>query len=328
MKRPGRHVLHQSLCLLATVLLFAGLRPLQREIDRLREAEGVAPPTQDPAEIVPILVLGGFRGVAVDILWIRGEARREQKEYYELMAIYNLISKLQPDFPTVWIFQAWNMAYNIAHEWVAKEDKWDWIKAGLAFATKGADKNPRSADMLYYVGHLYWHRFNDSVFRENGDYFREQLRKEQGLDNYEVAFEWMTKSLAYESKVTGHEVHFRMTYHVLADAARRNLMQGDRHRAMDYTRRALRVCARYRNRHPDDDLSKDHQSVMEMHLLKMEIDDCTARARAAQKAGEASSAADFAKQCVAKCETFAKKYGDPVGALEKRVGEMRQVLGP
>ncbi len=76
----------------------------------------------DLTENVPMLLLGSFRGVAVDFLWARAIVRHEEKKYYELLTINNLISKLQPNFPAVWIFQAWNMAYNIAHEWDAPQN--------------------------------------------------------------------------------------------------------------------------------------------------------------------------------------------------------------
>src|SRR3972149_5341124 len=108
----------------------------------------------DPTESIPLLLLGGFRGIAVDFLWARAVTRHEEKKYYELLTINNLIAKLQPNFPAVWIFQAWNMAYNIAHEWDSPQNKWKWVSAGLLFARKGALKKPGRGDLFLWRLHL------------------------------------------------------------------------------------------------------------------------------------------------------------------------------
>ncbi|MBM4080310.1 MAG: hypothetical protein FJ278_11475, partial [Planctomycetes bacterium] len=90
----GRKV--QVLCLLLAIVLVVCSRPLQSRISHLREREGLEVAGQEPAEVVPILIMGGFRGVAVDVLWIRAMARQEERKFYELLAIFNVIAKLQP----------------------------------------------------------------------------------------------------------------------------------------------------------------------------------------------------------------------------------------
>ncbi|MCB1282299.1 MAG: hypothetical protein KDB18_12335, partial [Salinibacterium sp.] len=57
--------------------------------------------------------LGAFRGLAVDILWIKVDYMKSKGLYYEVMADAEKITKLQPRFPAVWSFQGHNMAYNI-----------------------------------------------------------------------------------------------------------------------------------------------------------------------------------------------------------------------
>src|SRR3972149_1747196 len=172
----------------------------------------------DPTESIPLLLLGGFRGIAVDFLWARAVTRHEEKKYYELLTINNLISKLQPDFPAVWIFQAWNMAYNIAHEWDSPQNKWKWVSAGLHFAKKGALKNPGSGDLFFELGFMYAHLFDQRYFKY-ATFNREQLKKEEGDDNYEAALFWMRKSVVNAPKLRNIAAIERTICHTLWKAA-------------------------------------------------------------------------------------------------------------
>ncbi|HUV39121.1 MAG TPA: hypothetical protein VMY39_05875, partial [Planctomycetota bacterium] len=61
---------------------------------------------------VGLLLMGGFRGVAVDILWLRVNALHQERRYEEEISLIELITHLQPHYTSVWIFQGWNIAYN------------------------------------------------------------------------------------------------------------------------------------------------------------------------------------------------------------------------
>ncbi len=208
----------------------------------------------EPTESVPLLLLGGLRGIAVDFLWVRAIARHEEKKYYELLTINNLISKLQPNFPAVWIFQAWNMAYNIAHEWDAPQNKWKWIHAGLNFAKKGALKNPESGDLFFELGYMYLHLF-DRRFFPYADYYREQLKKEDGEDNYEVSISWLRKSLLHAPKLHNTLAIERTICHALWFASLCAEREGHLQKALEYTESAIHEWETYRTNHPDDSLT-------------------------------------------------------------------------
>ena len=60
------------------------------------------------------VALGGFRGLIANALWIRANDLQEEGKYFEMVQLADWITKLQPHFTTVWIHQAWNMAYNIS----------------------------------------------------------------------------------------------------------------------------------------------------------------------------------------------------------------------
>ena len=205
----------------------------------------------DPTESIPLLLLGGLRGVAVDFLWARAIARHEEKKYYELLTINNLISKLQPNFPAVWIFQAWNMAYNIAHEWDLAQNKWKWIRTGLNFAKKGAVKNPNSGDLFFEIGYMYLNLFDQRYFKY-ADYYREQLKKEDGEDNYEESLYWLRRSLLNSPKMHNILAIERTVCHALWYASLCAEKEGNYHKALEYVALALNEWETYRTNHPED----------------------------------------------------------------------------
>src|SRR3989338_8318659 len=117
-----------------------------------RETSKTAVYRYDPSESIPLLLLGGLRGIAVDFLWARAIARHEEKKYYELLTINNLIAKLQPDFPAVWIFQAWNMAKNHAPRREGRTKKRKMNRSGIKLWKKRTGKNPVSGDLFFELG--------------------------------------------------------------------------------------------------------------------------------------------------------------------------------
>ncbi len=229
----------------------------------------------DPTESVPLLLLGGFRGIAVDFLWARALARHEGKKYYELLTINNLICKLQPNFPAVWIFQAWNMAYNIAHEWDAPQNKWKWIRNGLNFAKKGAIKNPDSGDLFFELGYMYLHLFDQRFFKY-APYYREQLQKEDGEDNYETSLYWLRTSLSNTPKLHNVSSIERTICHALWYASVCAEREGHLDKALKYTASAINEWKDYRTSHPEDTSTNINEfiSILEkrneflQHLLR------------------------------------------------------------
>lgn len=205
----------------------------------------------NPTENIPLLLLGGLRGIAVDFLWARAIARHEEKKYYELLTINNLISRLQPNFPAVWIFQAWNMAYNIAHEWDAPQNKWKWIYAGLDFAKKGTLKNPKNGDLFFELGYMYFHLFDQRYFKYAA-YYREQLKKENGEDNYVVSLSWLQRSLLHTHKLHNILAVERTICHVLWQASLCAEREGNVHKALEYAKSAIDGWEKYRINHSDD----------------------------------------------------------------------------
>ncbi len=205
----------------------------------------------DPAESVPLLLMGGLRGIAVDFLWARAITRHDEKKYYEFLTINNLIARLQPNFPAVWIFQSWNMAYNISREWDSPQNKWKWIYAGLEFAKKGAVKNPNNGDLFFELGYMYVHLFNEQYFKY-ADYYRTQLKEKGGEDNYESAIQWFRKSLQHSIEIHNRLSVERTICHTLWHASLCAEKEGNFDKALNYVETALQEWNMYRTHHPED----------------------------------------------------------------------------
>lgn len=174
----------------------------------------------DPTSSTMVLVLGGLRGAAVNVLWIQALEMQKEHDWTNLEPVVESIVKLQPHFIYIWTFQGWNLAYNVSVEWDAVEDKYYWIKRGIKFLRRGTEENQHSPELRWDVGWTYFHKIGKSdeatVMRklfhkddkpEIGADGREQLafnRDENWyridhaapFDNYEVSREWFKSSVS------------------------------------------------------------------------------------------------------------------------------------
>ena len=105
--------------------------------------------------LMKLFLLGGFRGIVADLLWLRAEEQKRAHDWDRLSTTVDLITKLQPHFLRIWTFQGWNLAYNVSVEWDAPEDKYQWIKKGIQFVQDGVRKNRRSPDLVWDTAWTY-----------------------------------------------------------------------------------------------------------------------------------------------------------------------------
>src|SRR5690606_9111775 len=103
----------------------------------------------DPPQVGLGIAMGAFRGLFVNFLWIRANQLKEDGRFYEAIDLARAITKLQPRFPQVWVFHAWNMAYNISVSTQTPEERWQWVQAGIRLLRdQGIPANPN--DMLIH----------------------------------------------------------------------------------------------------------------------------------------------------------------------------------
>jgi hypothetical protein len=138
--------------LLAVALLFASGR-VQKNLNRDRDALGltISQPLQDAPPLLALTTqaLGGFRGLISNFLWMRANDLQLNDQYFEAAQLANWITDLEPHFTQVWVYQGWNMAYNISVKFSSPADRWRWVQNGIdLLRDRGLQYNPN--DLLIY----------------------------------------------------------------------------------------------------------------------------------------------------------------------------------
>ena len=113
---------------IALVALAAGGWECQRG-GAARAAEVTTAPS--PAAEMIVAGLGGFRGIAAEVVWFRADRLQDEGRYAELAQLAAWLTFLEPHTPEVWAFTAWNLAYNVSVMMPTFADRWRWVQAGL-----------------------------------------------------------------------------------------------------------------------------------------------------------------------------------------------------
>jgi hypothetical protein len=114
-----------------------------------------------PSLAFATVAMGAFRGLVVDILWMRADKLKEEGQFFDAKQLAEWITILQPRFVAVWDVLAWNMAYNIsaaipASQW---EERWRWVKNGYELLRdKGIEKNPNSIILYRALAWTFQHK--------------------------------------------------------------------------------------------------------------------------------------------------------------------------
>lgn len=108
------------------------------------------------------LTLTGSRGVAVTALWLSAIDKQKRNDFHEFEQRVQWVTKLQPNFITPWIFQSWNIAYNVSVEMHGSGDMYFYIARGIDLLAQGERQNRRSPDMRYQIAFYYQNKFGVS----------------------------------------------------------------------------------------------------------------------------------------------------------------------
>lgn len=131
-----------------------------------------------PIMVFSTVVLGGFRGLIADVLWLRVSYMQEKGEYFEMVQLSNWITKLEPGSTEVWAYHAWNMAYNISVMMSDPADGWRWIKNGISLLRdEGLVYNPDDPALYRELGWLYQNKIGRAT-GESGIYYRQMFAEE------------------------------------------------------------------------------------------------------------------------------------------------------
>lgn len=117
------------------------------------------------------LTLTGASGFAVTGLWWAAIEAQKKHEWNELELLVRSVIKLQPHFVTPWLFQSWNLSYNVAVESDRVNDKYYYVTRGIELLSQGERQNrlryqPAAGDavevghpdMRFYLGFYHQHK--------------------------------------------------------------------------------------------------------------------------------------------------------------------------
>jgi len=133
---------------------------------------GDAPPSLAFATVA----MGAFRGLIVDVLWMRADKLKQDGKFFDSKQLAEWISMLQPRFAAVWDFHAWNMAYNIsvAIPNTQCQERWRWVRNGYELLRdKGIEYNPHSIMLYRQLSWIFLHKIGDIADDCNTYYKRE-----------------------------------------------------------------------------------------------------------------------------------------------------------
>ena len=131
-----------------------------------------------PPQVALGIAMGAFRGVFVNFLWIRANTLKEAGQYHEAIELARAITQLQPRFPRVWIFHAWNMAYNISVTTQTRDERWNWVNAGInLLRDEGIPANPNDTLIHKELAWIFLHKIQGYTDDAN-IYYKNQLAAE------------------------------------------------------------------------------------------------------------------------------------------------------
>ncbi|MFC1676582.1 hypothetical protein ACFL3G_05920 [Planctomycetota bacterium] len=133
-----------------------------------------------PSLAFATVAMGAFRGLVVDILWIRADRLKQEGQFFDAKQLAEWITILQPRFPSVWEFQAWNMAYNISVAIPASQpqERWKWVKNGYELLRdQGIPLNPKSILLYRELAMTFQHKISD-ITDDAHKYYKLQLAME------------------------------------------------------------------------------------------------------------------------------------------------------
>jgi len=150
----------------------------------------------DPTSETIKLVTLGMRGIAANVLWTKSTEYHKKKDWTNLAATLKQLAKLQPNFVSVWEYQAWNIAFNVSVEFDDFRQRYRWVIKGLDYLKEGMKYNEREALLPSTMGWFIGQKIGRSdekvqfrrMFKEDDDFHGDRPVAER--DNWLVSRLW------------------------------------------------------------------------------------------------------------------------------------------
>lgn len=147
----------------------------------------------------------GLRGVAANLLWGKAYLYKKKKDWTNLEATVLQITKLQPNFISVWTFQGWNLSYNVSAEFDGYRDRYRYVIKGVDFLKQGVQYNNREPRLCWDVGWVLSQKIGRAdeskqfrrLFQQDHDFHQlpdGSSRPEALRDNWLVGKSWFSRA--------------------------------------------------------------------------------------------------------------------------------------
>jgi hypothetical protein len=175
-----------------------------REKNKLSQANlGEIDPTSETIKLVTL----GLRGIATFALENKATAYKLKEDWTKLKATLEQITKLQPNFPSVWENEAWNLSHTISAQFDDYHDRYFWHMEGVRFLQDGIRHNENAPRLQWYLGWIVSYKLGRSdehlqfrrLFREDSDF--NGKRKIEDRDNWLVGREFHLEAEAAASRL-------------------------------------------------------------------------------------------------------------------------------
>ncbi len=134
--------------------------------------------TKSIVEVIP----GGLRAMAFTYVWQRSQEQHQAGRHYDAREMAELACRLMPNFPGVWSFHAWNMAWNISVTTHTPEERWRWVRQGMELLRDEAIPHNRRALLLYKeLGWIFFFKIGQSLDEMHVEYKQFWAREMQQL---------------------------------------------------------------------------------------------------------------------------------------------------
>jgi hypothetical protein len=160
--------------LLAVIVVLAGFVPAKLKMESVCQQSAPAALPLDLREKIGqsafVAVLGGFRSVVADLLFIDAYSAWERTDWAQLLLRLRQATELQPRATLFWEMAGWHMAWNAGTAALEDESKSpatrrrlqsEYLKLGEDFLVRGAAHNPEKPELYEALARLYRDKFHD-----------------------------------------------------------------------------------------------------------------------------------------------------------------------
>src|SRR4051812_18561619 len=124
------------------------VEPEARKLNLLEESRG----DPDLLGSAARTALSGLRGVATCGLWMEAIEQQKKNQWNSLERTVDQLTHLQPHLITPWLFQSWNLAFNVSVESDRVADKYFYITRGIQLLARGERQNRNQPNLRREIG--------------------------------------------------------------------------------------------------------------------------------------------------------------------------------